>query len=492
MTLPQCFPCTGRPARRAASSGTGARPGLLAMIVVATLLAGCMVGPDYHRPDVSLPGQYPETLAPGDTSGAGAIRPDWWSLVGDPTLDRLVRAALARNQDILQAAARIEETDATLRAVNAAFIPEVDATAGAARAASVPPAGKTVANSLRVGLATSFEIDFWGRLRRGREAARASALATRHAAEVVAISTAGLTAQTYIALRSLDAQRAVTERNLALRTDAVRLVRRRATAGLVSDLDVNQAESARADAAAQLKEITRQRSVVLHALAVLTGEPGLTLPAGVFADLPRAKLPPPGVPSELLLRRPDVRQAEQELIAANARIGVASADQFPTISLTASVGLISPALQSLVDPPSRAWSFGTGLFAPIFDAGRRRALAEAEEARARQSLANYRRAIERAFREVADALVTIKQDAAAEADQAARVQAASNVLRLANLRYEAGYSAFLEVLDAQRGVNDAELAAIRNRQALLAAEVDLLRALGGGWREPDMAAPGTP
>ncbi len=344
--------------------------------------------------------------------------------------------------------------------------------------------GQSVNNAWRLGLSSTFEIDFWGRLRRGAESATATAMASRYAAEVVKLTTVGVTAQTYFALRSLDAQIATTQATLGSRTEALRLIERRAEAGLVSDLDVNQAQLARADAAALLHDLVRQRAVAQHALGVLTGNLDLVVPAAGLMRMPVPAAPPPGLPSTLLVRRPDIRQAEQELIAANARIGVARADMFPTISLTAGFGTLSTALTQFVDTENRTWAVGGNLLGPIFDAGRRRALTEAEEARTRQQVANYRRVIERSFREVADALVTVRESTAAETDQETRVRAATNALRLANLRYEAGYSAFLEVLDAQRNANDARLSLIRNRQTLLSAQVDLMRALGGGW-SPD-------
>lgn len=468
----------------------------IALACLALALSGCMVGPAYQKPDVALPTSYPETL-PAEKASATPepLATDWWTLFADPTLNDLVQSALANNRDIQLAVARIEEANANVRAVNAAFLPEVDVTAGAARAA-VPHAaasnGASVSNTLRLGLASGFELDFWGRLRSGAQAARALALASRDAADVVRITAAGLTAQTYFAVRALDSQIATTEATLGIRGESLGLVRRRADAGVASDLDVAQSEGARADAAALLKELIRQRAIAVHALGILTGRLDLTLERGDLMKVPDPALPPPGLPSTLLARRPDIRQAEEQLIAANARIGVARAEMFPTISLTAALGTASPALASILNSPNRTWSVGGNLLGPIFDAGRRDALTQAEEARTRQALTTYQQVIERSFREVADALVTVRQASAAEADQADRVRAASNALRLANLRYEAGYSAFLEVLDAQRTKNDAELALIRNRQTLLAADVDLMRALGGGWSPGQGLAAATP
>ena len=461
--------------------------------VVALGLGGCMVGPDYHKPELTLPSSYPESLAAEQTSAGGEpVSTQWWTLFGDPTLNDVVQSAIANNKDILQAIARIEEANSIVRAANAAFLPEVDVTAGAARGAiprSQAVSGNTVSNAFRLGLTSTFEVDFWGRLRRGVESARASALATRYAADVVRLTTVGVTAQTYFAVRSLDAQIATTQVSLESRTESLRLVQRRAQAGVASDLELYQQEGLRADAAAQLKELTRQRQIAQHALGVLTGRLDLDLSPVNLMNLPQPALPPAGLPSTLLTRRPDILQAEQALIAQNARIGVARADMFPTISLTAGFGTLSNALTNFVTSDNRTWNVGASLLGPIFDAGRRRALTEVEEARTREALIAYQQVIERSFREVADALVTVRQASSAEVDQEARVKAADNALRLANLRYQAGYSAFLEVLDAQRTKNDAELSLIRNRQTLLAADVDLMRALGGGWSPETGFAP---
>lgn len=452
----------------------------------ALLLVGCAaVGPDYERPQVSLPGAYPD--APADL-GAAAVPAAWWKLYGDQQLDALVASALARNADMRIAVARIEEADANLREAGAAFLPEFDLggtpqrqrISGAA-ATPVPASIPLVRNDLRFTLGTSFELDFWGKLRRALEATRARALGSRHAKEVVTLTLAGLTTQAYFSLRSLDAQIAVVRKTLGSREEALTFVRNRARGGIASDLDVNQAELARADASAQLKDLLRQRALVEHQLGSLTGRLDLVLASGDLLTLPMPPLPPAGLPSTLLERRPDIQQAEQQLIATNAQIGIARAAMFPTISLTSYLGSQSSSLSMLLGSGASIWSLGFGLALPIFDAGRYAARTQAAEARQRQAVGGYQKAVETGFREVADALANLMQTTAAEEDQQARAQAARNVLRLASLRYEAGYSAYIEVLDAQRGANEAELAFLRNRQSRLAASVDLMKALGGGW-----------
>jgi multidrug efflux system outer membrane protein len=464
-------------------TGPLSRSARYVVLVVTAILSGCMVGPDYQRPSAELPAAFPE--AQTVSGAADSVRSDWWRLFDDPFLDDLVASALAANVDIAQAVARIEEADANLRAVNAALFPEIDLGGTANRTANstkvAAPSPPIVRNDLRLTLNASYEVDFWGKLRRATEAARAQGLSTRYAKDVVTLSIAALTAQTYFALRSLDAQISSTRATLVTRDETLRLVRRRADGGLASDLEVRQAEGARSDAAFQLDELLRQRALAEHLLGTLTGRLDLAIQPGDLAHLPLPALPPPGLPSALLERRPDIRQAEQDLVAANAQIGVAKAQLFPTITLTGDFGGESKSLAGLFTVPGRAWALGAGLSAPIFEGGRLTALVDVQQARERQALAAYSRAIQTGFREVEDALTNVQRYAALEGDAQASVDAAREALRLANLRYMAGYTGFLDVLDSQRSLNVAELALIRSRQNLLAASVDLMKALGGGW-----------
>jgi multidrug efflux system outer membrane protein len=462
--------------------------------VVALALGACMVGPDYERPPMPLPGAFagpPTAVAAGATD---SVPPEWWRLFGDSTLDELVATALANNTDIVQAVARIEQADANVRVVNAALFPQLNLggtggrTAFSTRVVAPEPPGELLQNNLLLELSASFEIDFWGKLRRGSEAARAQDLSTRYAKDVVTLSTAALTTQTYFALRSLDAQIASTRSTLDSREDTLAIVRRRADAGLASDLDVRQAEGARSDAAFQLDDFLRQRDLAEHLLGTLTGKLDLTLAPGDITQLPLPASPPPGLPSALLERRPDIRQAEQDLVAANAQIGVAKAMLFPTITLTGNFGGESAALAGLFTLPGRIWALGAGISAPIFEGGRLVAQVDVQYALRAQSLANYQKTIQTSFREVSDALTNVRQYAATERDARDSADAARAALRLANIRYEAGYTPFLDVLDSQRSLNVSELAFIRSRQNLLAADVDLMTALGGGWQPEQHAA----
>src|SRR6266849_11004790 len=308
----------------------------ISFLAGALLLGGCMLGPDYERPAMDLPTAYTEP----DVVATAPVPSDWRKLYGDTVLNELVASALERNADIRLAVARIEEADANLRVANAAFLPEIDVGANANRTRfstttvlPPPPGVPVVRNNVRLALSASFELDFWGRLRRGVEAVRAQMLATRYARDVVALTLQGLTVQAYFGLRSLDAQIIVTRETMATREDALAYVRSRARGGVASELEVAQAEGARADIATQLKNLQQQRALLEHQLATLTGRLDLALAAEDLRTLPMPPLPPSGLPSALLERRPDIQEAEQQLVSANAQIGVAKAAMFPTISL---------------------------------------------------------------------------------------------------------------------------------------------------------------
>jgi len=455
---------------------------LLAALMTA-LLAGCTLGPDYKRPEMALPAQYTE---PAPVEGA-AVAPDWWRLYSDATLDDLVASAQKSNADLRLAAARVQEAEGVLREARAAFFPDVTAgySAGRSRVSSVgvppPQPGTIIRPSHQLLASTNFELDFWGRFARGSEAARANLLGNQLGQDVVALTLAGGIAQAYFALRSLDAQITVLDNAIRVRRDSLDIARARLDAGLAPELDVYQAQGALSDALVQKRDAERSRALVEHQLAQLTGRLDLKLAAGDVFALPLVPLPPAGLPSALLERRPDIRQAEEALVAANAQIGIARAALFPTLSLTAGAGLQSGELDTLLTSGARIWSLGFGLALPIFDAGRREARVDQARARREQAVAGYQRAVESGFREVADALVNAQQTGASEAELLERLQAARNALELSTLRYESGYSPYLEVLDAQRTANDAELAYVRNRQARLAFSVDLMKALGGGW-----------
>jgi outer membrane protein, multidrug efflux system len=452
---------------------------------VAGVAACAPVGPDFRRPDLDVPKAYAESEPAQGT--LPAVPADWWRLYRDATLDRLVDAGLTQGSDVRLAIARIEEAAALRREANATLLPEIDASGVVSRSGastqtpSVRAGAASTLGNFALSANTAFELDFWGRLRRLREAAQAQYAASDYARGVVELTLTAAIARTYFNVRSLDAQIAVSAESLAAAEDSVAITRRRSEGGIASELDVYQAQGNRAQLAAQIKELRRQRAVSIHQLGVLSGELTLELPPADLRAIPSPPLPPAGLPSTLLDRRPDLRQAEASLVAANAQIGVARAAQLPTISLTASLGLQSDNLAHILSPGADIWSIGVGLLGPVIDWGRYAARTQEAEARARQSEILYEQALRNAFRDVSDALSNVGLAAQTEQDLAARVDYASNSLRLATQRYEAGYSAYLEVLDAQRTLNDAQLALVRNRQSLLTFTVDLMNALGGGW-----------
>jgi multidrug efflux system outer membrane protein len=466
------------------------RPRLtLLALAIPLALAGCALGPDYQRPDarVALPDSYANEPAAATPATTPAVASRWWTLFGDTQLDALVDQALTSSPDALTAAARIEEADAVLRQVNAALLPQIDANAGISRSRTILPNAVEptglLRNTNKIGLSTSFELDVWGRLRRASEAARAQALGTRYTSETVSLSLAASVTQAYLNLRALDAQLLVNRDSVSSQAKSTQLARVRFEGGYVSQLDVQQAEGALATYTAAQVQLEKNRALAESLLGLLVGQPGLKVAAGDLRSLPVPPTPPAGLPSSLLEARPDVRKAETDLIAANAKIGVAKAALFPSITLTGSLGRESRDLSDLFSPAAAVWSIGTGLTQPIFEGGRLRAQVEQVSAQQKQSLEAYRKSVQTAFREVNDALISVRQNGDSEVALGQAMQAAKRSLQLAQARYDSGYSPYLEVLTAQRTSNDATLAWVQNRQARLSSSVDLFKALGGGWKD---------
>ena len=460
---------------------------------VALLLTACAAGgpPEQHRPAVALPAQFPGAAA--DSGAAAAIPSQWWTLFGDAELNRLVDAALAHNSDVAQAVARVELADAQQREVSGALLPGIDLGANAARSRSSgltnsarSPSG-FVGNNFRLAASTSFELDFWGKLRGADRSARASALASRYARDTVRLTVAGLTVQSWIALRAIDEQLRLTRETLKTRDESLRVLGVRLKGGSGSGLEVEQARGLRADAALQAIELERQRALAQSQLALLTGEPGLSLAAPGEAALPAAPVPPVGLPSSLLERRPDIQRAEQALVAADANVTVARAAMYPTLSLTGLLGGESMELSTLLNAPARIWSLGFGLSLPLFDGGRTAARTDQAKARQQEAVAAYQGAVGSAFKEAADAIGNLQAAALSEPDLRVRAEASTRAAKLAQMRFEAGYTGYLDVLDAQRSVNAAALDQVRNRQARLNYSVDLFKALGGGWTAEEAA-----
>ena len=473
-------------------------PYRLAPAALAVLLSGCAIGPDFLRPLSLLPDRFTETKE--TVKAEPAVNPEveqaWWKHFKDPVLDELMDKALAQNADIRTAIARVDQADALAREAGASFFPEIDGQASGTRnrvstmtATPMPAGTPTTRNGRAASLTTSYEVDVWGKVRRTNEAAKATALASYYSRDAIRLSVAGLVTSNYLALRSYDAQLIVANESLATREASLELVKTRVEAGLVSPLDQHQAEGALAQTQAQVADLRRLRAVTLHQLALLTGAPDLQIAPGDLRQLPMPPVPPAGLPSTLVQGRPDVRQAEETLVAANANIGVAKAGYFPKFTLTGSLGSESKTMSDLFSAGASTWSLGLGLLMPVLDFGRTSARVDQAKALEQQSLVGYQNTLQTAFKEVNDALVSLRENAAAEEAQAARVEAAKKALELAQMRYEAGYSGYLDVLDAQRTSNDAMSSFVTTRQSRLTAAVDLFKALGGGWKDGFVAAP---
>jgi multidrug efflux system outer membrane protein len=464
------------------------RSGRVAAALLALALAAC-ASVDTGRPEVELPPM-------SEKSPAGAER--FWTLFDDPQLTALVEEALANNRDLRVAIARIEEARANLRVARSVLYPSLDANAGASRnrrseATELRQGPPFISTTYNAGLLAAYEVDLWGKAAAGRDAAGASLLATRYAAEAVRLSLAAQVATTYFTLRGLDADLQLTRQTLATREENVRLQTSRAAAGVISELDLRFAEAERATVAAVVPPLERAVAQTEAALALLAGRsakavfvPQITR-GRVLDEKAVAPEVPAGLPSDLLARRPDVRRAEAELLAASARTAEARAQYFPSLTLTASFGGESSDLADLFTAPARVWSVAASLLQPIIGIRRIEAQVDAAASRREQAALGYQQAVVAALRDVHDALVTHRTARASFDAQDERRNKQADVLRLAELRYKNGYSSYLEVLDAQRNLLDAQRArldALRERQSAI---VDLYKALGGGWSPESVA-----
>ena len=459
-------------------------------LLLAMSMGGCTLGPDYVRPEMPLPDAYRKSVADDliqskDAVPMAPIKRDWWTLFNDSQLDTLMQTALVDNADVQIAIARLAQAEALAKQAGAALYPTLNLGASGTRASSGTVATTTgvavSANTTQAAFSTSYELDVWGRVRRNIESATSLVDASRYDQVSVNLTLSGLVANTYLRLRSLDAQIAVLKDSVVTREHSLRVAQAKFDGGLISPIDVSQATSALASAQATLSEVTRQRGIVQNQLGVLTGKLDLMVDAGDIRTLPLAPLPPAGLPSSLLENRPDVNRAEQELKAANARIGVATAGLFPTISLTGLFGAQSVDFSAFLSGQSAVWSAGLGLVQPIFSGGLLQGRLDFANAQQQELLGNYVKVVRGAFGEVSDALVSVRQTLTTEEYLNVQVQAAAKAQSLAVLRYEAGYVDFLSVLESQRVANDANLAYVINRSARLQASVDLFKALGGGW-----------
>ncbi|MBS0393320.1 MAG: efflux transporter outer membrane subunit [Proteobacteria bacterium] len=457
----------------------------LAILGTAITLAACAVGPDYRRPPVAVPEAFRAAAAPADGPSFGDQ--SWTDVYTDPALRELVAAALRGNPDLLAAVARVDQARAILGETRLALLPTVDVQAGVSRSKSsadvLLPGAARLRNSEEVAGTLAFEVDLWGRLRRATEAARATLLSTDYARRTVQSALVASVASGYFTLVSLDAQLEITRRTVGTREKFVELTRAQHERGYATGLDVATAESQAAVARANVPDLERRIAQTEDLLCGLIGD----MPHPIarqhrgegMPELPPA--PPPGIPSQLLERRPDVRQAEEALHAANANVGVAKAALFPRISLTGLMGSLSSPLGSLFRAPTAEWSAAASAVQPLLDPQRSLYQVELADARKREALHQYEKAVQDAFREVADALVAYAKFGEFSLEQAKQVAALRRAEEIALARYRVGYASYFDVINADRDLFAAELALNQARANDLIALVQLYQALGGGW-----------
>jgi len=456
----------------------------LACSLLATLLSGCTLGPDYRRPEIQAPASFQyepqQAAATADTQ--------WWKQFGDPMLDQLIAEALAHNSNVQIAAANVEQAAAVLLQTRSQLFPAVGYGAGAQRERAREPAFAAQlpnypnpSSAYQALLQASWEIDLWGRIRRQSEAAYANVLATEEARRGVILTLVANVANGYLQLRGLDAQLAVAKKTLQTYKESVDLFTLQFQYGQVSMMNVAQAQSQYETAAAQIPLLESQIAQNQNALAVLIGrDPGPILRGKSVYDLQLPQVPA-GLPSQLLERRPDLAQAEQQLIAANAQIGAAKALYFPTISLTGAFGSASSDLSGLFSGPAKVWSYAGTLAGPIFTFGAVSGQVAQAEAGQQAALLNYQLSIRNAFGDVDNALVANQKLREQLDAQIKLVTALQQYSGLARMQYDGGYTSYSTVLQAEQALFPAELNLASIRAQLFASAVNIYKSMGGGW-----------
>ena len=456
-------------------------------LLCGVFLSACTLGPDYRRPVVQTPSQFRHASGAPVADSIADLK--WFDVFRDDALTGLVGTALKQNFELRIAAERVLQARSLYGITRAGQFPDIGAAANvnavrSSRTGAVPvPAGTdTETTYAQAGFSVGWELDVWGRLRRLSEAARAQYLATEEARRGVITTLVADVSDTYLRLRALDLELEIAKRTRDVATESLRLTDARRTRGVASGVDVRQAEQLLFTATGQIASLERDIALAENALSLLLGQLPGDVPRGrpleAFEAPPSV---PAGLPSALLERRPDIRQAEQQLIAANAEIGAARAEYFPRITLTGFFGAQSRALSDLLTGPARLASASVGAAAPIFNAGRTRANVRFTEAVQREMVVNYQRAIYAAFCDVADSLAAHGKTSEQRTQQERLVEALRESARLSTQRYEGGLDSYLPVLDAQRNLFQGELELARLRQQELASIVQLYRALGGGW-----------
>jgi outer membrane protein, multidrug efflux system len=457
---------------------------LASLACVAALATACTVGPNYKRPPVTMPDAFRSQMANAGAAQNISIADARWSTVfDDEALQRLITIALAENFDLQIAASRILQAEAQLGISRADQFPTVNGqVAEQGTYGSIVNGQKLpTVGFAQLGASLSWELDFWGKYRRATEAARAQIAASEWGRRAIVTSLVSEVASDYFILRSLDSQLDISRRTLTSREESLRLTQVREQGGATSLVDVRQAEQLVFTAQGQIVDLQRLIEQQENAISVLLGRnPGPIERGRALTDQSHAPEVPEGLPSTLLDRRPDIQQAEQFIVASNARIGVAKAAYFPQISLTGSGGVASTALSSLFS--AGTWAAGVSAVEPIFNAGRTRSQVALAEARRQESEIAYRQTIQRAFREVSDAIVGYRRQREFRETQEGLLRAAQDARRLADLRYQGGATSYLEVLDSDTRLFAAELGLVQAQLSELSEFVEIYRSLGGGWQ----------
>jgi multidrug efflux system outer membrane protein len=455
--------------------------------LVMALSSGCVVGPNYKRPPAPAPSVY------RGESAEQAVKPEiasfgdqkWWEAFQDDALRDLIRSALQQNYDVRIAAARILQARAQLGIARADQLPEVTAAASVFNERSPEVAGRPAVETspAQVSVSLAWELDFWGKFRRATESARANLLSEEWAQRQVVSSLVSDVATAYFQLREQDLELEISRQTLASRKDSLRLTQLLADRGATSLLDVRQAEQLVFGAGASIPDLEQRIEQQENFISILVGRnPDGIVRGRPLVDQPHPLEVPAGLPSSLLERRPDILQAEQQLVAANAQIGVAKADYFPQISLTGTGGYQSSALTRLFTGPAGLWTFGASAVQPIFEGGRIRNRVRFAEARAQEATFVYQRTVQQAFREVSDALVAYRKSQEVRIQQQQLTTAAEDATNLSNMRYRGGAASYLEVLDSETRFFVAQLSLAQAELRELQSLVQIYRSLGGGWQ----------
>jgi multidrug efflux system outer membrane protein len=478
--------------------GLSPRSRLFAAALAAALASSCAVGPTYSRPEVPTPPSY--RFFEGEEQAQSIADLPWWEVVKDPQLQALIREAIANNLDLRVATARVAEARAQYGIAKSFLFPEVDLTAsytarGASRSSDPPEvvSGDRTRKNWSVALPVSWEIDLFGRIRREKESAFAAYLATEEGRRAAVVTLVADVASTYLFLRELDLQLEVAQRTVQSNEETVQFYDKRLKGGVSNRLEVDTAVANRARTATVVPQLEQQIAVAENALCYLLGRPPGPIERG--PALTDQRVPPGvpvGLPAALLERRPDVLAAEQLLVASNANVGAAKALFFPTISLTGLLGTLSGDFSNLLKADANVWQVSPSLFQPIFQAGRIRRNYDAAKARFEQAAAQYRQAALNSYREVANALISVKKLGEQRLELEDGVEALRDAAALARSRYDAGLANYLEILTADQQLFDQELQLAQVRGEEMRAFVELYRALGGGWQtEPAAAGPST-